>query len=87
MVLTSEKQYEMTAKHTLSTAHQAKVEIKGLFGGKDLSETIKRDVFEKLNEKLFAKTLKAIKKLSENRPFSTDFLCSFDAQMINDANG
>lgn len=51
------------AKHTLSTAHQAKVEIKDLFDGNALSETIKRDVFEKLNEKLFAKTLKAIKKL------------------------
>lgn len=45
------------AKRTLSTAHQARIEIESFFDGHDLMETFTRAKFEELNIDLFKKTL------------------------------
>ena len=50
-------------KRALSAAHQARVEIEGLFDGIDFSETLTRARFEELNIDLFKKTLEPVKKV------------------------
>jgi len=45
------------AKRTLSTEHQAKIEIENFFDGQDFSETLTRAKFEEINGDLFKKTL------------------------------
>jgi len=54
------------AKRTLSTAHQARVEIESLFDGIDFSETLTRARFEELNIDLFRKTIKPVQKVLED---------------------
>lgn len=44
-------------KRTLSTQHQARLEVEALFDGIDFSETLTRARFEELNMDLFRKTL------------------------------
>ena len=50
-------------KRSLSSAHQARVEIESLFDGIDFSETLTRARFEELNLDLFKKTLEPVKKV------------------------
>jgi heat shock protein 5 len=47
------------AKRTLSTQHQARIEIEALYDNDDFSETLTRAKFEELNMDLFRSTLKA----------------------------
>jgi len=54
------------AKRTLSTAHQARVEIESLFDNVDFSETLTRARFEELNMDLFRKTMKPVQKVLED---------------------
>jgi len=54
------------AKRTLSTAHQARVEIESLFDGVDFSETLTRARFEELNIDLFRKTLAPVQKVLDD---------------------
>ena len=54
------------AKRTLSTQHQAKIEIESLIDGEDFSETLTRAKFEDLNMDLFRSTLKPVKKALED---------------------
>jgi heat shock protein 5 len=51
------------AKRTLSTQHQARVEIDALFDGIDFSEPLTRARFEELNADLFRKTLEPVKNV------------------------
>ena len=51
------------AKRTLSTQHQARVEIEALFDGIDFSEPLTRARFEELNIELFRKTLDPVKNV------------------------
>merc|ERR1711935_1269907 len=51
------------AKRQLSTQHQVRVEIEGLFEGKDFSETLTRARFEELCIDLFKKTLTPVQKV------------------------
>merc|ERR1719253_1203301 len=51
------------AKRTLSGSNEAKLEIDGLFAGKDFSETLTRAKFEELCSDLFKKTLEPVKKV------------------------
>ena len=51
------------AKRTLSTQHQARVEIEALFDGIDFSEPLTRARFEELNIDLFRKTLDPVKNV------------------------
>merc|ERR1712166_867461 len=50
------------AKRTLSSQHQAKLEIEGFFEGDDFSETLTRARFEELCMDLFRSTLKPVQK-------------------------
>merc|ERR1719171_1012235 len=51
------------AKRTLSTDSTAKIEVDGLYQGKDFSETLSRAKFEELCADLFQKTLEPVKKV------------------------
>ena len=53
-------------KRTLSTQHQARLEIEGLMDGVDFSETLTRARFEELNIDLFKKTLEPVQKVMED---------------------
>merc|ERR1719263_1990640 len=54
------------AKRSLSTQHQVRVEIEGLFDGKDFSETLTRARFEELCIDLFKKTLTPVQKVIDD---------------------
>ncbi|XP_015925984.1 endoplasmic reticulum chaperone BiP [Parasteatoda tepidariorum] len=54
------------AKRTLSSAHQARIEIESFFEGDDLSETLTRAKFEELNMDLFRSTMKPVQKVLED---------------------
>jgi chaperone protein DnaK len=54
------------AKRTLSSAHQARIEIESLFDGEDFSEVLTRAKFEELNMDLFRSTLKPVQKVLED---------------------
>jgi heat shock protein 5 len=57
-------------KRTLSTQHQARLEIEGLIDGVDFSETLSRARFEELNVDLFKKTLEPVRKALEDAQMS-----------------
>merc|ERR1711998_368783 len=57
-------------KRTLSTQHQARLEIEGLMDGQDFSETLTRARFEELNVDLFKKTLGPVQKVLEDADMS-----------------
>ncbi len=52
-----------SAKKSLSTVHQTRVDIESFFGGQDLSETLSRAKFEELNMDLFKKTLGPLERV------------------------
>lgn len=54
------------AKRSLSSAHQARIEIESFYDGGDFSETITRAKFEELNMDLFRSTLKPVQKVLED---------------------
>merc|ERR1712194_380992 len=54
------------AKRQLSTQHQVRVEIEGLFEGKDFSETLTHARFEELCIDLFKKTLTPVQKVIDD---------------------
>ena len=54
------------AKRTLSTTHQAKIQIESFYRGEDFSETLTRAKFEELNIDLFKSTLKPVKQVLED---------------------
>jgi len=54
------------AKRTLSSAHQARIEIESFFEGEDFSEVLTRAKFEELNMDLFRSTLKPVQKVLED---------------------
>jgi len=54
------------AKRSLSSEHQVRVEIEGLFEGQDFSETLTRARFEELCIDLFKKTLTPVGKVMED---------------------
>ena len=53
-------------KRTLSTQHNARLEIESLFDGIDFSETLTRARFEELNMDLFKKTMKPVARVMED---------------------
>merc|ERR1719327_192654 len=55
------------AKRALSTQHQTRVEIEGLFEGIDFSETLTRARFEELCIDLFKKTLTPVQKVLDDK--------------------
>merc|ERR1711871_1365954 len=57
-------------KRTLSTQHQARLEIEGLTDGQDFSETLTRARFEELDVDLFKKTLGPVQKVLEDADMS-----------------
>jgi heat shock protein 5 len=57
-------------KRTLSSQHQARLEIEGLIDGVDFSETLTRARFEELNLDLFKKTLGPVQKVLEDADMS-----------------
>jgi heat shock protein 5 len=57
-------------KRTLSTQHQARLEIEGLVDGMDFSETLTRARFEELNLDLFKKTLDPVQKALDDAHLS-----------------
>merc|ERR1711871_926396 len=57
-------------KRTLSSQHQARVEIESLLDGEDFSETLTRARFEELNMDLFKKTLGPVGKVMEDADLS-----------------
>jgi heat shock protein 5 len=57
-------------KRTLSSQHQARLEIEGLTEGMDFSETLTRARFEELNLDLFKKTLGPVQKVMEDADMS-----------------
>jgi heat shock protein 5 len=57
-------------KRTLSSQHQARLEIEGLVDGTDFSETLTRARFEELNLDLFKKTLSPVQKVMEDSDLS-----------------
>merc|ERR1719214_436531 len=57
------------AKRSLSTQHQVRLEIEGLFEGVDFSETLTRARFEELCIDLFKKTLTPVQKVMEDSSF------------------
>jgi len=57
-------------KRTLSSQHQARLEIEGLMDGVDFSETLTRARFEELNLDLFKKTLAPVNKVLEDADMS-----------------
>ncbi|VBB27759.1 unnamed protein product [Acanthocheilonema viteae] len=54
------------AKRTLSSEHQARLEIESLYDNEDFSETLTRAKFEELNMDLFRLTLKPVQKVLED---------------------
>lgn len=48
------------AKRTLSSSHEARIEIENLVEGVDFAETLTRARFEELNADLFKKTLSPV---------------------------
>jgi len=54
------------AKRTLSSLHEAKIEIESFFDGQDFSETLTRAKFEELNNDLFKKTLGPVKNVLDD---------------------
>jgi len=54
------------AKRTLSTAHQARIEVESLLDGEDFSETLTRARFEELNGDLFRSTLKPVDQVLQD---------------------
>merc|ERR1719149_25452 len=54
------------AKRSLSTGHQVRVEIEGLYEGVDFSETLTRARFEELCIDLFKKTLTPVQKVMDD---------------------
>jgi len=54
------------AKRTLSSQHQARIEIESLYEGEDFSETLTRAKFEELNMDLFRSTMKPVQKVIED---------------------
>ena len=54
------------AKRSLSSQHQVRVEIEGLFDGQDFSETLTRARFEELNNDLFKEAMIPMKKVLED---------------------
>jgi heat shock protein 5 len=59
-------------KRTLSSQHQARLEIEGLVDGVDFSETLTRARFEELNLDLFKKTLGPVNKVMEDADMTKD---------------
>lgn len=59
-------------KRTLSSQHQARLEIEGLAEGVDFSESLTRARFEELNLDLFKKTLGPVSKVLEDADMSKD---------------
>merc|ERR1711968_62847 len=57
-------------KRTLSTQHQARLEIEGLSEGVDFSESLTRARFEELNVDLFKKMLGPVQKVLEDADMS-----------------
>ncbi len=57
-------------KRSLSSQHQARLEIEGLMEGTDFSETLTRARFEELNLDLFKKTLGPVTKVLEDADMS-----------------
>jgi heat shock protein 5 len=57
-------------KRTLSSQHQARLEIEGLVEGTDFSETLTRARFEELNLDLFKKTLAPVQKVLDDADMS-----------------
>jgi len=57
-------------KRSLSSQHQARLEIEGLMEGTDFSETLTRARFEELNLDLFKKTLGPVQKVLEDADMS-----------------
>ena len=51
------------AKRSLSSAHQARIDIEQLYAGEDFSETITRAQFEELNQDLFRSTLIPVQRV------------------------
>ncbi|KAK2143586.1 hypothetical protein LSH36_829g00103 [Paralvinella palmiformis] len=54
------------AKRTLSSQHQARIEIESFYEGEDFSETLTRAKFEELNMDLFRSTMKPVQKVMED---------------------
>merc|ERR1711871_230918 len=54
------------AKRSLSTQHQVRLEIEGLYEGVDFSETLTRARFEELCIDLFKKTLNPVQKVMDD---------------------
>jgi len=54
------------AKRTLSSQHQARIEVESLIDGEDFSETITRARFEELNMDLFRSTMKPVKQVLDD---------------------
>jgi len=57
-------------KRTLSSQHQARLEIEGLTEGFDFSESLTRARFEELNLDLFKKTLSPVQKVMDDADMS-----------------
>ncbi|ESO92749.1 hypothetical protein LOTGIDRAFT_232892 [Lottia gigantea] len=60
------------AKRTLSSQHQARIEIESLFDGQDISEPLSRAKFEELNMELFRSTLKPVKMALKDAELTVD---------------
>merc|ERR1719410_636319 len=54
------------AKRSLSSTHQARVEVEALHDGIDFSETLTRARFEEINADLFKNTLGPVKQVLED---------------------
>jgi endoplasmic reticulum chaperone BiP len=54
------------AKRTLSSQHQARIEIESFFDGDDFSETLTRARFEELNIDLFRSTIKPVQQVLDD---------------------
>eukprot|EP00894_Picocystis_sp_ML_P004228 jgi/Pico_ML_1/54745/g613.t1 len=78
------------AKRTLSSQHQARVEIESLVDGIDLSEPLTRARFEELNNDLFRMTMGPVKKAMEDAGFKKseiDEIVLIEVTFEIDANG
>lgn len=54
------------AKRTLSSEHQAKIEVESFFENNDFSEVLTRVKFEELNNDLFQSTLEPVQNAMED---------------------
>lgn len=54
------------AKRTLSSQHQARIEIESFYDGDDFSETLTRARFEELNMDLFRSTMKPVQQVLDD---------------------